>query len=189
MKLIVGLGNVGERFNNTRHNIGFDFIDFFCNFMDFKLYDFKNGFDGVFLKKDDFIIFKPYTFMNFSGVAIKKIVNFYKIDVNDILIIYDDIYLQLGKIRLRESGDSGGHNGIKNIIDNLGTKNFKRIKIGTEFLGGNLSDFVLEKFNDKEQKKIIETFKLVSKIVSYYIKFNFSKALNFFSSINNVCKK
>lgn len=185
MKLIVGLGNVGEQFNNTRHNVGFEFIDFFCNFMRLNSSNFRNGFGGSFLKIDNFILFKPYTFMNSSGIAIKNIINFFKIDINDILVICDDIYLSLGKIRLRESGKSGGHNGIKNIIECLNTEKFKRIKIGIEFSSGNLANFVLEKFNNEEKKIIEKTFETISKIVFCYIKNDFSKALNLFSTISN----
>ncbi|MBP5301547.1 MAG: aminoacyl-tRNA hydrolase [Bacilli bacterium] len=187
MKLIVGLGNIGKKFIKTRHNIGFEVIDFFCFFMNFQLSDFEEGFNGMFLKQKNFILFKPCTFVNNSGIAVKKIADFYNIDVDDILVIQDDIYLPIGKIRLRSSGESGGHNGIKSIINNLKTTNFKRIKIGVEYSKnqGLLSNFVLDKFNDKELKTLKITFEIVSKILLEYLKSDFNHAVNLLNLLQN----
>ena len=133
MKLIVGLGNVGEKYLFTRHNVGFMVVDKLA-------YD--NGFEfkeekklKCFLAKtringDEVLVIKPTTFMNLSGEAISLVMNYYKIEVKDIVVIYDDLSLELGKLRFRASGSDGGHNGIKSMIKHVGGKNFDRIKVG-----------------------------------------------------------
>ena len=128
MKLIVGLGNPGEKYLQTRHNIGFVVIDFILRELDLKMKSQK--FDGLFIKTNDYIIAKPLTYMNLSGDFILKISKFYKVKTEDILIIYDDMDQDLGKYLIRKSGNSGGHNGIKDIMNKLNTINVNRIKIG-----------------------------------------------------------
>ena len=133
MKLITGLGNVGEKYLFTRHNAGFMAVDKIAldNNLEFKeerklkslITKFKHN-------SEDILLVKPTTFMNLSGEAVSAVMNYYKIDINDILIIYDDISLDLGRMRFRANGSDGGHNGIKSIIKHLGTKDFNRLKIG-----------------------------------------------------------
>ena len=123
MRLIVGLGNPGKEYENTRHNCGFKVVDSFADAIgvDFN----KNDFDGTYAKfkldDEDIVLFKPLTYMNLSGTAVQKIVHFFKIDLNDIVVIYDDMAIKPGEIRLRLEGSSGGQKGIQYIIDNLGT--------------------------------------------------------------------
>ncbi|HLS59817.1 MAG TPA: aminoacyl-tRNA hydrolase [Virgibacillus sp.] len=132
MKCIIGLGNPGRKYKKTRHNIGFMVIEELLQRHHWKLNQTK--FNGKYalenLNGERVVLLKPQTFMNLSGEAIKPLLEFYKIDIKDILIVYDDLDLPTGKIRLREKGGHGGHNGIRSTIDQLGTKEFKRLRIG-----------------------------------------------------------
>lgn len=154
MKLIVGLGNPGSKYEKTRHNIGFDILDIFARKVGASQY--KEKFQGLISegthKGEKFYLLKPQTYMNLSGDSVAAMSKFYKIDPNDVIIIYDDMDLPLGNIRYRESGSAGGHNGIKSIISHIGDK-FKRIKCG---IGKPQSkdvniDFVLGRFTKEEQ--------------------------------------
>ncbi|MGL4252084.1 MAG: aminoacyl-tRNA hydrolase [Metamycoplasmataceae bacterium] len=128
MKVIVGLGNPGEEYKNTRHNIGFQIVDLICKEYNVTLN--MNKFGGVFFMNRDVIIAKPMTYMNNSGTFVRDLVNFYKIKIEDILVIYDDIDLEVGKAKIKAFGSDGGHNGMKSIISNLKTDEIKRLKIG-----------------------------------------------------------
>ncbi|MGL5205082.1 MAG: aminoacyl-tRNA hydrolase [Metamycoplasmataceae bacterium] len=128
MKVIIGLGNPGEEYKNTRHNIGFQIVDLICKEYDATLN--INRFGGVFFMDKDIIIAKPMTYMNNSGTFVRDLLNFYKIRNEDILIIYDDIDLDVGKAKIKAFGSAGGHNGMKSIIENLKTDEIKRLKIG-----------------------------------------------------------
>ena len=160
MKLIVGLGNPGNEYKNTRHNIGFMVLDRIAD----KLNDAfnKDNFSGKYfittINSEKIIFLKPQKYMNLSGDVVRDFVSYYKIDTNDILIIVDDIDLPAGKIRLRSRGSSGGHNGLKNIFSNLGTENIKRIKIG---INNNkdidTKDYVLGNFKNTEKKIVDDT--------------------------------
>lgn len=133
MKLIIGLGNFEDKYLFTRHNAGFMMVDFFvrANSQSFKLEKkLKSAISKFKFNNEDIVLIKPLTYMNLSGEAISAVMNFYKIEVKDILVIYDDISLDLGSIRFRNSGSDGGHNGIKSVIQHLGTKDFDRLKIG-----------------------------------------------------------
>ena len=161
MKLIVGLGNPGKQYENTRHNIGFIFIDSFANSLGIQIS--KEKYNGLYaeaiINGEKIILLKPLSYMNLSGEVIIKFVNFFKINIEDILIINDDLDMDFGRIRLKSSGSSGGHNGLKNIELHLGTQNFKRLKFG---IAKNklidTKDYVLGNFN-KEEKEIIENSK------------------------------
>ncbi|WP_027121527.1 aminoacyl-tRNA hydrolase [Mycoplasma leonicaptivi] len=155
MKLIVGLGNPGEAYKYTRHNVGFLVADIIAKKTGLKFQ--KSKFNGEFVKTDDFILAKPFTYMNLSGVFIKEVADFYKIDISDILIIHDEKDLDLGQSNLKVGGSGGSHNGVKSVINSFGgDTNFKRIKIGIreEFLG-ELRDFVLGKFSKESFNKLI----------------------------------
>ena len=130
---IVGLGNPGKEYINSRHNIGFLLVEKFSKKYNSN-FNFKSKFKSLYseVKLDDltFKLFMPNTFMNNSGEAVKAIVDWYKVDLNQLIILVDDIDLPLGKVRFRRDGSSGGHNGLKSIIENLHTQKFKRIKVG-----------------------------------------------------------
>jgi peptidyl-tRNA hydrolase, PTH1 family len=153
MKLIVGLGNPGPEYAYTRHNVGFLTIDTFHRLL--KAPDFKAGFKGLYSKAkyqdQDLIIFKPLTYMNLSGSALVEIISYFKINVEDIIVIYDDMDYEVGVFSIREQGGHGGHNGMRDIIDHLKTKEFKRIRIGIGKANiDNKAGYVLGKFGKVE---------------------------------------
>ncbi|WP_245595173.1 aminoacyl-tRNA hydrolase [Mycoplasmoides alvi] len=153
LKLIVGLGNPGKQYENTRHNVGFMFVDKLCDTLGLSLTN--EGFKGLFVKSkfndQDFIISKPQTFMNLSGIFVRQLSDFYKIWPQNILIIYDDLAFNLGQIKLRLKGSSGGHNGMQNIIKCMSTDKIKRIRVGIGPQNNkNLANFVLSNFLPNE---------------------------------------
>lgn len=157
MKLIVGLGNPGNEYNFTRHNLGFLALDFY-----FKLnslsWEPHLKYNSIFKKVDDVIFIKPQTFYNNVGNSVLAFKNFYKLNYSDILIVCDDFNLPFGTIRKRESGSAGGNNGLKSIISSLRTDTFPRLRLGTgndelrQKLGD--TDFVLSKFTPEERKQL-----------------------------------
>lgn len=171
MKLIVGLGNFGEKYRNTRHNVGFMAIDCLAAKLGAKLG--RSRFDGEIFVNPDFILAKPLTYMNNSGSFIAQIVNYYKIAVDDIMIISDDIYTDLGKVKVKLRGSAGGHNGISSVINYLETTEFKRTKIGisqpTKDQSILLTDYVLSKFSESELKLINKVIDLVSEALITFI--------------------
>jgi PTH1 family peptidyl-tRNA hydrolase len=187
MKLVVGLGNIGDKYTNSRHNIGFNVVDKMVSTINsnFKFSNFENC--GFLLKVSgkDVIFLKPSLFMNNSGVAVRKVKDYYKIQPNDILIITDDCSLDLGRIRLRENGSDGGHNGLKSIIAHLNSQNFARLKIG---IGNNkdldLSDFVLGKFSKTEMVALDKVLETASEAVSVWIESGSEKVMQQFNGLN-----
>lgn len=141
MKIIIGLGNPGESYKNSRHNIGFQVIDLICE--EYKINLNVNKFGGAFFVEKDIIFAKPLTFMNKSGSFVKDLMHFYKVETDDILIIYDDLDSEVGQAKIKTFGSSGGHNGMKNIINILGTDQIKRLKIG---IGRPSNDEKIEKY-------------------------------------------
>ena len=178
MKLIVGLGNPGFEYDNTRHNVGFFIIDKWVSSRG-AVFD-KKKFDGLyctfFINGEKVMVLKPLKYMNLSGDVIKKYVSYF--DIDDILVIHDDKDIELGKIKIKNSGSSAGHNGIKNIITNLGTENFNRIRVGLSQNNVNLKDFVLGKFTKDELKIIDEVSIKVCDALDDYFKLDFSDLMN-----------
>ena len=156
MKLVVGLGNPSEQYNNTRHNVGFMLVDYIFDSSNFVLNKKMNAMEYITnINGEKVVIIKPTTYMNLSGDAVIKYVNFYKVNINDILVIQDDLDMPLGKVKLMTNRGDGGHNGIKDIILKLSSKGFLRVKIGIG--NSNLldtKDYVLGKFN-KEDSMIL----------------------------------
>lgn len=181
--LFVGLGNPGKEYEHTRHNIGFDFIDKFADSFGEDID--KNGFHGMYTKikyfDKDIILFKSFTYMNNSGVAIKEIKDYFKIDINNIVIIHDDMDFNPGIIRLKESGSSAGHNGIKSIINYLGTEKFKRLRIGIGKFQYNIIDYVLTKPSKEDQEKINAAYNNGIDALKLYLKESFEKAMSFYN--------
>ncbi len=160
MYLIAGLGNPSKTYEGTRHNIGFTMIDAIGEKYDIdvttkkhKAFVGRGIIDGMRV-----ILAKPQTYMNLSGESVREIADFYKIEPENIIIIYDDISLDVGQLRIRKKGSAGGHNGIKNIIAHLGTQEFPRIKvgIGNKPEGWDLADYVLSKYSKAEQEALEE---------------------------------
>ncbi len=168
MKIIIGLGNPGKKYENTRHNAGFATVDELrekWNFPDFK---FNKNFNAEISKKNvgcqisdvKCLLIKPMAFMNRSGEAVKKIMNFYKLTPADVIVIHDDLDIEIGKYKIAADSRAAGHHGVQNIIDELGNQNFTRARIGVETKGGRQNrripgeDFVLQKFTEEEKEKI-----------------------------------
>ena len=152
MKLIVGLGNPGKKYEGTRHNTGFFVVDKLCEQLKVSLDKTKcKAIYGIYRLNDEkIIIAKPQTYMNLSGESVKSLMKFYDVDVIDVIIIHDDLDLPVGKIRLRHSGSSGGQKGMGNIIDLLGTRDINRIRVGISNDKSDVIDYVLGKFSKEE---------------------------------------
>ena len=187
MKLIVGLGNPGKEYENTRHNIGFIILDNYVNINNLGLFKLKDN--GLYLKtklhNEDVVFLKPQSYMNLSGEVVRKYVDYYKIDVDDILVISDDLDLEFGNFKLKLTGSSGGHNGLKNIEQHLSTRDYKRFKIGiSNRKEMDTKDYVLGEFS-KEEKDKIEEFKPKSvEIINDYFNMAFSELMNKYNQKN-----
>lgn len=179
MKLIVGLGNPGRKYKNTRHNMGFLAVD---HYLKGKNITFKEKFNGLYCileKQNEKIIFlKPQSYMNLSGFVVKQFVQFYKIKLDDILIIYDDISYEFGKLKLKPKGSSGGHNGLENILNCLGTQEIKRLKIGISKNNKILKDYVLSKLTKIENEKLDNILKKSDNIIEDFVNLNFIELMN-----------
>lgn len=183
MFLIVGLGNPGAQYENTRHNIGFKVIDNIAKEYNIEInrQKFKGVYGEGFINGEKVILLKPTTYMNLSGESVREVVDFYKLTCDDIVVIYDDISLDVGRLRLREKGSAGGHNGIKSIIAHLGTDVFPRIKVGVGQPNVDLVNYVLGKFTDEEMEVLSESIDASTKAVSEIIKDDVKSAMNKFN--------
>ena len=191
--MIVGLGNPGREYENTRHNAGFKFIDYLsgklgvnvkrlkhmslcekCSFGDFKV-----------------LLMKPQTYMNNSGEAIRDAMDFYKLTPDNVIVISDDTTLLAGSVRVREKGSAGGHNGLKSIIKHLGTEDFKRIRlgVGTKWESGDLKDFVVENMSSADLKELCGTFDGVCSALELMMKGDVQRAMALYNKTKKVEKK
>ena len=190
MYLIAGLGNPGREYDMTRHNIGFEVIDYIADKYKVKVkkLKFKGLYQKTELEGEDVILLKPQTYMNLSGESIRDFAAFYKIPPERIIVINDDVYLDEGRIRIRKSGSAGGHNGLKSIIYQLNSDNFIRIRIGVGKKAEEeegLADFVLGRFT-KEQIPIFERAIInAADAVSEIIKNGTDSAMNKFNGEKN----
>lgn len=180
MKLIVGLGNPGREYENTRHNIGFMFIDEYAKEKGIEIN--KKKFNGLYVdfinNGEKTILLKPQTYMNLSGESIRAFVDFFKINIEDILIISDDLDMPIGKLKLRPTGSSGGHNGLKNIELHLNTQNYKRLKIGISHNKNiDTKDYVLGNLSKENQDTINDLKKIVNNIIDDFYKLDFEKLM------------
>ena len=183
MKLIVGLGNPGREYSQTRHNCGFRVIDSFADAagVDIDKEDFKGVYGRFKHEGEDIILFKPLTMMNLSGTAVQEITHFYKIKSEDILVVYDDMAIEPGTIRLRLDGSSGGQKGMQNIIDNLGTESIKRIRIGIGEPKFNSIDWVLGKPEGEDKIKIDNAIERATKAIREFLIHDFQNAMSKFN--------
>lgn len=185
MKLIVALGNIGDKYCFTRHNAGFMTVDFWATNSNFSFREeskLKCLFTKIKFNNEDIIIIKPTTFMNLSGEAVSLVMNYYKIKVEDILIIYDDLSLELGKLRFRANGSDGGHNGIKSVIQHVGTNKFDRLKFGIGPQPPIPSEaFVLQNFSKEQEPLLKDTLKLANEAVQFYLENGIQKTQNKFN--------
>ena len=173
-KLIIGLGNPGLEYQNTRHNVGFMFLDFFIkknSITSFKSNKKLQGEITEYKQNNGSIIFlKPNTYMNLSGDSIYKVIKYYKVEIEDIIVIYDDVSLDIGTLKIKSKGSSGGHNGIKDIIAKLKTEEFKRIKIGINNSNNRITkDFVLKQFSMQDIEKLDFIFERTESIIDAFI--------------------
>ena len=183
--LIVGLGNPGQKYEHTRHNMGFLTVDLLAEKQGVKLnkVKFKSAHNIMNFAGCKCLVMKPQTYMNLSGEAVREAVQFYKIPADHVLVIYDDVSLPVGKLRVRPTGSAGGHNGIKNIIAHLGTQDFPRIKIGTGAPGegGDMIDWVIGVPSQAERKILVESFEKAIQAAACIITDGCQKAMNQFN--------
>lgn len=186
MILIVGLGNPGKQYEQTRHNIGFDVIDYMANKynIDVNREKFKGICGEGFIENKKVILLKPLTYMNLSGESIRELANFYKLEDDEIIVVYDDISLDIGRLRIREKGSAGGHNGIKSIIQNLGGDKFPRVKVGVGQPKDNLVNHVLGKFSKEDREHIEKVIPVVSDAIVEIVKNDSKESMNKFNGVN-----
>ncbi len=185
MKMIVGLGNIGRKYEKTRHNVGFSVVEkladrFSANFN-------KEKFDALiaaaFINGEKVLLVKPTTFMNDSGRAVGPLMTYFDINIDDIMIIHDDMDLELGKIRLRQKGSAGGHNGIKSVIAHVHTQNFKRIKVGIDHPQNQaVVQWVLSRFTSTQKPAMEQALTSACDAVEYWLAGNtFMNTMNKFN--------
>jgi PTH1 family peptidyl-tRNA hydrolase len=180
MKLFVGLGNPGKKYENTRHNAGFLALDKFAEIakVDIDKSDFKGIFTSFTYNAEKIYLLKPQTYMNLSGQSVVSLMNFFKIEVDELYVIYDDMDISPGQIRLKEDGSSGGHKGMQNIIELLGTTNIKRIRIGIGKPEHDGVDHVLQKLTDEDKKIFMEGVTKASVAVRDLLNEDFNTVMN-----------
>lgn len=189
VKMIVGLGNPGSKYNDTKHNIGFMAVDKIVKDLDVNFTEdknFKAEIGSDFINGEKIYFIKPTTFMNNSGIAVKALLTYYNISIKDMIIIYDDLDMEVGKIRFRQKGSAGGHNGIKSIIAHLGTQEFDRIKVGIGRPNGRMTviNHVLGKFDKNDEIMILNTLDKVDNAVNYYLQTNdFQKTMQKYNGL------
>ena len=187
MFIIAGLGNPTSQYEGTRHNIGFDVMDALAEKYNISISEKKHKAlcgKGV-IEGEKVLLVKPQTHMNLSGESIAEILNYYKVDAEeDFLVVFDDISLAPGNIRIRKKGSAGGHNGIKNIIAMTGTQNFKRIKVGVgeKPKGWDLADYVLGRFPDEDRKKVNDAIEDAIGAVSMILRGETDQAMNCYNA-------
>ena len=184
MKLIIGLGNPGKEYENTRHNTGFMVLDRLSEKLNIEMT--QNKFKGLYgkskYKGEDVILLKPQTYMNLSGESVRQVMDFFKINQEDILVIYDDLDMPVGKLRLRQSGSAGGHNGVKSIIAHVGTQSFQRIRVGIDKHPRiKVVDYVLGRFQKDEQPLIDQGVEDAVKAIETYLNKGFVAAMNVYN--------
>lgn len=186
-RMLVGLGNPGDKYKTTRHNAGFLALGYATEKWNCRATNVK--FDSLVgecvISNERTLVVFPQTFMNNSGLAVAKAAKFYKIEPQNIIVVYDDISLDVGKMRIRKKGSAGGHNGIKSIIENLGSDEFPRIKIGVgkkPHADTDLADWVLSSFSNEEMKTLGNVFENTEKAITLINEGKIDKAMNDFNS-------
>jgi PTH1 family peptidyl-tRNA hydrolase len=192
MKLIVGLGNPGKRYAGTRHNVGFDVLDLLANRHQVEWESAPRGIDAVTGQRRNMggsgvsrtmLLAKPLTFMNLSGHAVRDLLQFYKVDAADALIVVDDINLELGRLRARPSGSAGGHNGLKSMIEALGSEEFARLRVGVGRGDArrDLADHVLARFEPEERSFVAEAVGRAADAVELFVTEGIAPVMNRFN--------
>jgi PTH1 family peptidyl-tRNA hydrolase len=188
MILIVGLGNPGEKYARTRHNLGFVVVDTLLQELmpvEKTVWKEDKKSNGLIVKIDDLILIKPQTMMNASGFAVSKLANFYKIKPEDIWIVHDDVDILLGRIKIRQGGAAAGHHGVESIIEHLGTDDFVRFRLGIGHPGrgaeGNVEAYVLREFDINEAGEVKLTIKKAVEAIQTALEKGLEKAMNRFN--------
>ena len=184
MKIVVGLGNPGLKYEFTRHNIGFRIVDSLAQDIEIEFKKVKSYYSLIsrgMINNHKVMLIKPQTFMNLSGRAVSKVVSYYKIPLRDLLIVYDDLNLELGKIRIRKKGSAGGHKGIESIMQYLHSEDIPRLRIGIGNPSANFNfdcvSYVLSNFNSDEKDKTKEVIQLSTEAIKTVIEDGFEKAM------------
>jgi PTH1 family peptidyl-tRNA hydrolase len=168
MRVVVGLGNPGTTYERTKHNIGFQCLDYYANKRS-ATFRFDRKFNAETARIGELLLVKPHTYMNRSGESVRRVLDYFDVAIEDVLVIYDDLALPLGRLRLREQGGAGGHNGIKSILEHLGTDAFKRLRIGID---SNplipAKDYVLGRFTSEELDQVLEAAKTTVLILDQF---------------------
>jgi len=195
LKIILGIGNPGKRYELTKHNVGFIIMDRVARKYKLQFLHSKNNFlyagNGD-ITVSPFILVKPTTYVNLSGIAVVELKEIYDFNPQDeLLVVYDDLNLELGKIRIRKSGRDGGHNGINSLIFHLQTENFTRIRfgIGNNFEHGKMKDYVLNDFSNNELRELDKNFDLCADLIDVFINNGQKGLLDYNSKLNSSSNK
>jgi len=185
MYLIAGLGNIGSKYSGTRHNVGFEVVNLLSGkySIDINREKFKGTFGEGRIGDEKVILLKPSTYMNLSGESVAAASSFYKIPADKIIIIADDISLPIGRIRIREKGSAGGHNGLKNIILNLNSEDFIRIKVGIDMPKYDLISYVLGKFEGKGKEIMEKVYQIGAEAAVGIIQDGAAKTMNKYNGL------
>ncbi len=188
MYLIVGLGNPEPEYSKTRHNMGFDVINKIATKYNIKVE--KKGFNSLYgtgiIENEKVILCKPQTYMNLSGEAIIQFVNYYKIEPKNVIIIYDDIDIEPGVVKLRKKGGAGSHNGMKSVVENLKTTEFPHVRIGTgkPLIKSDLINYVIGKVSDENYEILLKGINIGLEAVEEILKNGIDRAMNYINSKN-----
>lgn len=166
MKLVVGLGNPGDKYQDTRHNLGFELLDEFRRMNNLENWDYQDKFKAEIIKiGTDLILARPQTFVNESGLAVAALANFFKINPVDVVIVHDDLDLVLGRVKVRLGGSGAGHHGVESVIKALGTDQFTRVRLGIGPAQGPAENFVLAQFKPQEKQQVKHMIKQAIKAI------------------------
>ncbi|UFJ40539.1 aminoacyl-tRNA hydrolase [Brevibacillus humidisoli] len=189
MKVIVGLGNPGRKYEETRHNLGFKAIDKISDKWSIPVQ--QNKFRALVgegrIESERILLVKPQTYMNLSGESVSEVLSFYKLTPDDLLVVHDDLDLPVGKLRLREKGSAGGNNGLKSIIQHLGTQEFKRIKIGIgrPEPGRSVSDYVLQVFSPSDREVVEQAVEQAAEAAVKWTGIPFLQVMNEYNQVRS----
>ncbi len=180
MYLIAGLGNPGREYEKTRHNVGFTALDYLAYDQNIKLtkLKFKGAYGEGMISGEKCILLKPQTYMNLSGESVRETAEFFKIEPNNIIVLYDDVDLEPGRVRIRPKGSAGGHNGIKSIIYQLASEDFTRVRFGVGKAKFNMVDHVLGRFSEEDGSKVSDAIRKTPDIVKTIIAEGTAEAMN-----------
>jgi peptidyl-tRNA hydrolase, PTH1 family len=188
IKLVAGLGNPGSKYENTRHNLGFRVLDTVALKNSLKWKSWKDSTLICFMELEDrkIVLAKPQTYMNNSGMPLKSLADYYKIAVEEVFVVFDDFSMPLEKLRIRLSGSAGGHNGVSSIMENLGSKDFSRLRLGIGPVKENIdpADFVLTSFSSSENQAVLNMIEKAAQVTEIVIKEGINKAASFLSREN-----